>query len=203
MKGFVIYVNTSSKSKESAKHTQSIFNDIDISLFRGVDTTNVWQTFSDSDLNILDIKHFNGGKIDAEIATFFSHYNIWLRCIELNQSILVLEHDAIIIGEIDFSILNKFEGDLLNLGEPNWGNKTWEGVGLHKRNSESNEDWLFGAHAYLLNPSGATKLVEGTKKGILPADIYIRQELIDIYDYLPHPIKQNGDFSLIQRWIDE
>ena len=230
MKGFVIYVDTSSKSKESAKHTQSMFGDIDITLFKGVDKTNVWQTFIDSELSMLDIKHFGGGKVDSEIATFFSHYNVWLKCIELNEPILVLEHDAIIIGEIDFSILNKFEGDLLNLGEPNWGSITLDShpslwldkpKGIFLRDVCNNKHdiykmwtnekglchcdtmWLFGAHAYLLNPSGAIKLVEGTKKGILPADIYIRQELIDIYDYLPHPIKQNGDFSLIQRWMDE
>jgi hypothetical protein len=52
MKGFVIYVDTSSKSKESAKHTQSMFGDIDITLFKGVDKTNVWQTFIDSELSM-------------------------------------------------------------------------------------------------------------------------------------------------------
>ena len=60
--------------------------------------------------------------------------------------------------------------------------------------------WLFGAHSYLLNPSGATKLVEGASNGILPADVYIRTKLLDVYDYLPHPIEQLENFTLIQRW---
>ena len=226
MKGFVIYVNNSSESKKSAKHTQSMFGDIDVSLFKGVDKTNVWQTFIDSKLSILDIKHFGGGKVDSEIATFFSHYNLWKKCIELNESILILEHDATINYKINFDVLKNFKGDLLNLGEPNWGSITlgshpspWKdkpsGVFLRekcdknhyiykmwtKKNGMCHCDtmWLFGAHGYLLNPIGAKKLVEGTSKGILPADIYIRQEIIDIYDYLPHPIKQSGNITLIQR----
>lgn len=226
MKGFVIYVDISPKSTQSARYTLSMFTTIDVKLFKGIDKTNVWQTFIDSNLNILDIKHFGGGKIDLEIATFYSHYNLWLKCIELNEPILVLEHDAIIKSKIDFSILKKFKGDLLNLGEPNWGSITYDlhpspwlnkPKGIFKRDICKNKHdiyqiwneeegychcdtkWLFGAHAYLINPSGAIKLVEGSKKGILPADIYIRQELLDIYDYLPHPIKQNEDFTLIQR----
>ena len=233
MKSFVIYVDTSDKSNKSAKYTQSIFKDnlklkIDINLFKGINTDNVWQTFIDSDFNILDIKRFGGGSIDAEIATFFSHYNLWLKCIELNTSILILEHDSILNGnEIDLSILKNFKGDLLNLGKPNWGSfshgkftSNWitKKNGIHKRlickekhntyqvwHEEKglchcDTMWLFGAHAYLLNPSGAVKLVEATKLGILPADVYIRTDLLDIYDYLPHPIKQNEEFTLIQRW---
>jgi len=235
MKSFVIYVDTSDKSVKSAEQTQNSFKDklgIDVALSKGVNRDNVWQTFVDSDFNILDIQHFGGGTIDAEIATFFSHYNLWLKCIELNEPILILEHDAI-LTDTPLSLLmmnyhlEKFKGDLLNLGKPNWGSywyKNFESEwltktdGIHKRDICENKHniyqvwdtekglchcdtmWLFGAHAYLLNPSGATKLVEGTSKGILPADVYIRTNLLDVYDYLPHPIKQVEEFSLIQRW---
>ena len=234
MKYFVIYVDTSNKSTESAKSTQSIFKDnlnIDVNLFKGVNIDNVWQTFIDSNFNILDVKRFGAGSIDAEIATFFSHYNLWLKCIELDTPVLILEHDAILNDtKIDLSILKNFEGDLLNLGKPNWGSywyKKFESEwltktdGIHKRPICENKHniyqvwdtekglchcdtmWLFGAHAYLLNPSGATKLVEGTQKGILPADVYIRTNLLDVYDYLPHPIEQLEKFTLIQRWTTE
>ena len=235
MKSFVIYVDTSDRSVKSAEQTQNSFKDklgIDVALSKGVNRDNVWQTFVDSDFNILDIQHFGGGTIDAEIATFFSHYNLWLKCIELNEPILILEHDAI-LTDTPLSLLmmnyhlEKFKGDLLNLGKPNWGSywyKNFESEwltktdGIHKRDICENKHniyqvwdtekglchcdtmWLFGAHAYLLNPSGATKLVEGTSKGILPADVYIRTNLLDVYDYLPHPIKQVEEFSLIQRW---
>lgn len=230
MISFVIYVDTSDKSIKSAKHTQRVFKEIDINvnLFKGVNKDNVWQTFIDSNFNILDIKRFGAGSIDAEIATFFSHYNLWMKCIQLDTPILILEHDAILINsEIDLNILKNFKGDLLNLGDPNWGSfyygnfkSEWltKESGVSKRPICKNEHdtyqiwntsdglchcdtmWLFGAHSYLLNPSGASKLVEASKKGILPADVYIRTSLLDIYDYLPHPVKQLEKFTLIQRW---
>ena len=59
---------------------------------------------------------------------------------------------------------------------------------------------MYGAQSYVVTPQGAKKLIDGIEEGILPADIYIRQELVDIYDYLPHPIKQESDFTLVQRW---
>tara|TARA_Y100000389_G_C17459310_1_gene520477 strand:- start:1231 stop:1932 length:702 start_codon:yes stop_codon:yes gene_type:complete len=231
MKAFVIYVSTSDKSVKSANRTQTIFKNnlnIDVSLFKGINTDNVWQTFIDSNFNILDVKRFGAGSIDAEIATFFSHYNLWIKCLQLDTPILILEHDAILNNtKIDSSILENFKGDLLNLGEPNWGSfyygnfkSEWlsKQSGVRKREICKNEHdtyqiwntadglchcdtlWLFGAHSYLLNPSGAIKLVEATKNGILPADVYIRNGLLDIYDYLPHPVKQLEEFTLIQRW---
>ena len=227
----VIYVNKSDKSTESAKHTQRIFKeklDIDVTLFNGVNVDSVWQTFIDSNFNILDWTHFGAGHVDSEIATFFSHYNLWWNCVMLNEPMLILEHDAILNDtNLDLNILKNFKGDLLNLGEPNWGS-FWYGdfesewinkpSGIRKRFVCKNKHdsyqvwntqegfchcdtmWLFGAHAYLLNPSGAAKLVEGTQQGILPADVYIRTDLLDIYDYLPHPIKQHSQFTLIQRY---
>lgn len=196
MKGFVIYTATSSKSIEMAKNTQSMFTDIDVSLFKGVDKTNVWQTFVDSNFSILDITQVIG-YVDGLLGNFYSHYNLWSKCIELNESILVLEHDAITNYQIDFDVLKKFKGDLLNLGEPHWGTHVFNGDGITKRKKGEHE-CLIGVHSYLVNPSGAKKLIDGTEKGILPADNYIRQELIDIYDYLPHPIKQSGTLSLTQ-----
>ena len=162
MKSFVIYVDTSDKSNKSAKYTQSIFKDnlkIDINLFKGINTDNVWQTFIDSDFNILDIKRFGGGSIDAEIKNGI--------------------HKRLICKE---------------------KHNTYQVWHEEKGLCHCDTMWLFGAHAYLLNPSGAVKLVEATKLGILPADVYIRTDLLDIYDYLPHPIKQNEEFTLIQRW---
>ena len=90
MKAFVIYVDTSDKSVKSAKHTQTIFKNnlnIDVRLFKGIDTDKVWQTFIDSNFNILDIKRFGAGSIDAEIATFFSHYNLLIKCLQLDTPI--------------------------------------------------------------------------------------------------------------------
>ena len=58
--------------------------------------------------------------------------------------------------------------------------------------------WLFGAHAYIVTPQGANKLINATSKGILPADLYINQDNVTIHDYLPYPISQATTFTLTQ-----
>jgi len=60
--------------------------------------------------------------------------------------------------------------------------------------------WLFGAHSYIITPNGASMLINETKNGILPADIFIRQDIaINIYDYFPLSVKQQSKKSFIQR----
>ena len=229
MNGYIIHLPKSNKSLESAqKAIDSVkrIKNLNIFLSDGVDRYNCWSEWVDSNFNIHDVKRFNGGYIDAELATFFSHYKLWKKCKEMGQSIIIFEHDVILEGKIDIDKLIKFNGDVLNLGEPNWGSVTmnthpspWidKPSGIRLRPVCKNEHnlyqmWttqegmchcdtqlLYGAHAYLITPHGADKLIKGTSKGIVPADVYIRQELVDIYDYLPHPFKQDDKFSLIQR----
>ena len=65
---------------------------------------------------------------------------------------------------------------------------------------DCNTQWLFGAHSYLITPQGAKKIIEDVKSnGILPADISLNQDVLDIHDFLPHPFIQRGNFTLIQR----
>lgn len=59
----------------------------------------------DDQLKFTD-KKFHGGKwSDTEFAVWYSHYRIWKKCVELDEPILVLEHDTYRIGE-----LPSFEG---------------------------------------------------------------------------------------------
>lgn len=233
MQSFIIHLKKSKKSLSSSKRVKFFikkFLNLDAIYFNGIDRYQVWQEYINSGFNILDITRFGGGFIDSEIATFFSHYYLWKKCLDLKEPIIIFEHDAILKKQIDIEKLKNFKGDLLNLGEPNWGSITmgnykspWIGKedGIHLRKICKNKHnihkpwttengychcdtmWLFGAHSYLLNPRGAEKLVKGAKKGILPADVFIRQEIIDIYDYLPHPVVQESNFTLIQKQKDE
>ena len=216
MKAFIIYLPKSKKSSSIAGElNEEITNLLDVRLFPGVDRYTSWQTYVDSGYTLNDITRFGGGNIDSEIATFFSHFNLWKKCLDLNENILILEHDAKLISDFNLVSLAKFKGDLLNLGLPNWGNRVWEGEGILKREicegfhdihkpeegeCQCNTLWLFGAHAYVITPSGAKKLIQSADRdGILPADIFLRQEVITIHDNLPHSFSQKESFSLIQK----
>jgi len=126
---------------------------------------------------------------------------------------------------INSNVLSSFDGHILNLGAPNWSFKPWsplgwlrhwDGKGIKKRavcdkyhipdvpDGETpcycDTNLLYGAHAYLITPEGAKRLLASARGGILPADIFIRQSVVTIHDYLPHPAKQVNEFTLIQRY---
>ena len=54
------------------------------------------------------------------------------------------------------------------------------------------------AHAYIITPWGATKLVEHAEKEIKPADVFINQSVVNIHDFHPLAVKQIGNGTLIQ-----
>ena len=163
----VIYVNKSDKSTESAKHTQRIFKeklDIDVTLFNGVNVDSVWQTFIDSNFNILDWTHFGAGHVDSEIATFFSHYNLWWNCVMLNEPILILEHDAIFTRQFKPF---KFEGGAISINNPDHATFNWKLYDKLDNSGEQEVPWvadknipqgLPGHSAYIIKPDAAEKI---------------------------------------------
>ena len=189
---------------------------IDGNLFNGTDRYSVWQKYIDSNLN-LKIDKFGVGMIDSEIATFFSHLNLWQKCLDNSKKFLILENDSFFTRNVDIETLLNFDGDLLNLGLPSWKNHMirdkkqnpaigWldkeDGI-FHRKEKRNYTDCLYGAHCYLLNPSGAKKLIDNIDKGIEPADMYISMDRVDIYDLLPHPASAYNGKSFIQRHSEE
>lgn len=224
---YIIYLPKSEKSKSIVNNSIDRFKKIygtSPVKWAGVDKYDVWQKFIDSDFKLNDIRRFSN--IDCEIATFFSHLSLWEKCIEVNKNILILEHDAWVDKKIDERVLELYNGEVLNLGIPNWGSFTngptiksnWlsKPDGLYQREICDREHdlknpmrkgichcdtlFLFGAHAYVVTPRGARKLIDDCKNGILPADVYIRTDLVTIHDLLPHSIRQKSNASFIQTW---
>jgi GR25 family glycosyltransferase involved in LPS biosynthesis len=227
----IIYLPKSNKSiKVTEKVERSIkihIPGIEVHRFAGVDKYTVWQKYIDSKLKLKDVNRFGGGHLDAELAIFFSHMELWKKAIHLNTNILVLEHDAVFSRNVLLYDLDSFNGDVLNLGAPNWSfnhwkpelkqwAKQWEGKGIvfrkhcnkghipevmmHQQPCFCDSTFLYGAHAYVITPTGASKLIKGTEKGILPADLFISQDLVKIHDLLPHASVQDRGFTLIQRY---
>ena len=129
MNGFIIYINeprSISLSKVKLKHFINE-TDIDVSLFEGVHRKRWYiQTWIDSNFKLFDrYEVLELVEMDMKVrSTFFSHYNLWMKCLELNESILILEHGHInsYVIEINLDLLKSFNGDILNLG----GASSWE-----------------------------------------------------------------------------
>jgi GR25 family glycosyltransferase involved in LPS biosynthesis len=97
---------------------------------------------------------------------FYSHYRLWKKCVELNEPIIILEHDAIITAPWSEIFLK----DSL--------------IKLHHRfktmrYDEDSGEWSKSAHAYCLSPDHATKLIEFSKKiGAFAVDTMIGSNVV-------------------------
>lgn len=140
---------------------------------------------------------------------FLSHYKLWKLCEEIDIPIGIFEHDALMISELPKNILDLFD-DYLNIDynrhlyeyQPYdvYRSRSFSDIisvkkfeGIISKKSESyiekiKDDFKFirrahirGAHAYIIKPSGAKKLIKAAREqGILPADIHPNLKYIDI-----------------------
>jgi GR25 family glycosyltransferase involved in LPS biosynthesis len=54
----------------------------------------------------------------AKIACALSHYLLWKKCININEPILILEHDAIFIRHLDYSYILNSKYKIIGLNDP-------------------------------------------------------------------------------------
>ena len=133
------------------------------------------------------------------LACFYAHYTIWEK---ITENTLIFEDDARQINSYDVSILENFDGDVLNLGAPiNCGKsnnlqdikemRLSKHKGVKRRTRKGS--FLYGAHAYLLTPKGAEKLLKVSDFGRLlrPNDVMCQVGTVDLFDYFPHPFHQD------------
>jgi glycosyl transferase, family 25 len=97
---------------------------------------------------------------------FFSHYRLWKTCVEIQEPIIVLEHDALI----------------KNFWKPLEINESL--IKLHTRfktfrYDEHSGNWSKSAHAYCITPDHSKKLIEFSKKiGAFAVDTMIGSNVV-------------------------
>ena len=92
----------------------------------------------------------------TEIACSLSHISLWVRCMELDQPIIVLEHDAVMTQRLHH---HRFYNSVQYLGcaeQTDFDLSRGDPVPM----SAINENWLFinRAHAYSIDPPAARRL---------------------------------------------
>ena len=135
-------------------------------------------------------------------ACFASHYLLWKKCVELNEPILILEHDAIFVDnlpDIDFDMC-------VNFGRPSHlrpFEMVYEDLkdGLNKITQLN----FFGHHAYALKPEAAKRFIEDVKtRELLANDIWVNRDVYPwLETYRPYPIIADIDFSTTQVELEE
>lgn len=117
---------------------------------------------------------------------FLSHWNLWKKCLELNEPIIILEHDAVIQNQWNPITIDK------------------KIIKLHREYSRkqiyTDEDsgrWTKSGHAYCILPKHADTLIKFVRKvGAFEADRIIGDKVIG-YEHLGKPslVERQNQFS--------
>lgn len=127
------------------------------------------------------------------MACFLSHYTLWEKAAETGEDILIFEHDAVIRDEIPNV---PFKG-LLSFGKPSYGKYiTPSTLGVNKLVSKQ---YLPGAHAYIVKPHAAEKLIRKAQFEAQPTDVFLHNSRFDfLEEYYPWPVEVDETFSTVQ-----
>ena len=136
-------------------------------------------------------------RLEPAMCCFLSHRELWKISIEKNQTILVLEHDAVfknkVPGEVSFY-------DFVNLGKPSYGKyRLPQNEGMYDLFSKPG-GYLPGTHAYILTPRAAGELLNYSKIKPAPADLFLNKNTFPwIKEYYPWPIEADDSFTTVQK----
>ena len=216
MKAFVITLFNDRYSLASAEKTlktaRQMSDDLHIEMIRAVtpdkikDTTYSYpiegETSTYEDMTLIGYKAKDVGK---KIACSLSHMRLWNKCVQLNEPIMILEHDAVFIRKFRPSkILNGIEdGDILMINDPRGA--TRRGMVYHENiikndkgihlvegvntPEETVPDGLAGNSAYVITPAAAKKASElQSSIGIWPNDALLCKQLFPekLKSYYPY-----------------
>lgn len=196
MKAFVITITDNEKSVEMSNRCIQSFLRYNpgekIEVFDAV--TPEKSVFSLAEYHKIPVKNFHEkySRYDRVVSAFMSHFLLWKKCIELNESIIIFEHDAVVTDTIRPLPFN----GLVNLGAPSYGKYKVPNLGLGKLTSKA---YLPGAHAYAINPKGAKAIIESAIFNAGPTDVFLNNRLFPwIEEYYPWPVECKDSFTTIQ-----
>lgn len=128
------------------------------------------------------------------LSAFLSHYHLWKKCVRLNETFTIFEHDAVLYDNIPEK---PFTG-CMNIGEPSYGKFNQPnhlGVG-----SLTTKRYFPGAHAYQVTPKGAQALINVAQEGrAKPTDVYLHLDTFPwLQEHYPFVARADDSFTTIQ-----
>ena len=125
-----------------------------------------------------------------------SHYHAWKKCIELDEKIVVLEHDSRVISE---TYTEDFK-DVLHLDGYRWEADPYQDQVpfvedfVHVRKGENQ---LKGTYGYVIKPRAAKRLIQGAHEdGLTASDMFVREKYVRIEVVKPRAVIVNSPDSL-------
>lgn len=196
-KTFIIHLSKIESSLASALKLQEDLKSININaeLFEGTYGSDAEKIFFKENRMVHPIS-FKGSEIDERyenkakrpgvMGCFYSHYRLWKKCIELNETICIFEDDVEIHRKL-FPV--EFEDVLvITLGarkSEKYKQYLYEPTGEPKAEYYHNSS-MPGTTGYLITPQGAKKLLETYNNTFLASDNAMNVMIVDIkiHNYL-------------------
>jgi hypothetical protein len=117
---------------------------------------------------------------------FFSHYNLWNKCIDLQEPIVILEHDAVI----------NQPWQPVNLDSLTKLHENYSAKKAHKWYDQDSGFNSSSTHAYCLSPEQANKLVNFSKSvGAFATDRMIGDKVLSYKHTTPSIVDRQNTFS--------
>jgi glycosyl transferase family 25 len=197
MKSFIIHLSRIPSSLDSALKLQQELKsiDIDAELFEGTYGSDAEKIFEKEGRKVhpisfkglgVDERYSNKAKRPGVMGCFYSHYRLWQKCAELNETICVFEDDVAIHRPI---IPVAFDDVLIiTLGakkSEKYKHYLYEPSGEPKAEDYYNAS-MPGTTGYMITPQGARKLLTVYNKTFLASDNAMNVMVVDIkiHNYL-------------------
>ena len=201
MKAFIIYLKEVQSTIDSAlecKRTAREYG-LDAWLMEGFTPSRADQFIKEQNLKpylpgpkLFQIKWQKGGVRGCMI----SHYHVWKKCIELDQPIVVLEHDSRVVSE---TYTADFE-DVLHLDAHRFEqdpDRDKDPVVQDFVNVRKGENQLMGTYGYVIKPHAAKRLIQGAHEdGITASDMFVKDKYVRIQVVKPRAVYVNSQESL-------
>jgi len=128
-------------------------------------------------------------------AAFLSHHSLWEKAVKENESIMIFEHDAVVIGYLPTE--ENFKG-VMTFSKPSYGRfNTPIKIGV---DGLKQKPYFGGAHGYMVNPWGAKQLIDKAKTMGRPTDVYLNLETFPwLEEYYPWACMAVDGFTTIQK----
>lgn len=139
----------------------------------------------------------------TQIATFYSHYALWCLCVDIDQPIVILEHDAVMEKPYLF---HKYYNNIVYLGSCEQKFKGAEVISIPPHGTDHNGLWRFlcRAHAYAIDPAVAKNMISYIiQQGITTTlDVILRADIVPIVQEGIYAYDHNHGLSTIHKeWI--
>jgi len=200
MKAFIIYlkeVQTTIDSALECKRTARQYG-LDAWLMEGFTPSRADNFIKEQNLKpylpgpkLYKIKWQKGGVRGCMI----SHYHVWKKCIELDQKIVVLEHDARVVSE---NYTQDFQ-DVLHLDGYRFAEDPSRGEPIVEDfvNIRKGENQLMGTYGYVIKPHAAKRLIQGAHEdGITASDMFVKDKYVRIQVVKPRAVIVQSQDSL-------